>query len=53
MRPKREHATENQQTYMITTSTWGRRDPVPQGLKPQVMGVAVGAAEAAPFQNRN
>jgi putative transposase len=25
MRPKREHATENQQTYMITTSTWGRR----------------------------
>jgi len=25
MRPKREHATENQQTYMVTTSTWGRR----------------------------
>ena len=25
MRPKREHATENQQTYMITTSTWGQR----------------------------
>jgi putative transposase len=25
MRPKREHATDNQQTYMITTSTWGRR----------------------------
>ncbi len=25
MRPKREHATENQQTYMVTTSTWGQR----------------------------
>jgi putative transposase len=25
MRPKREHATQNQQTYMVTTSTWGRR----------------------------
>jgi hypothetical protein len=105
MRLKREHATENQQIYMITTSTWGRRaffrkerwaallidtlyhyrgcayllhefvvvrkhlcqrpqeypyssarsefecDPVPQGLKPQAMGAAVGAPEGAPFQN--
>ena len=25
MKPKREHATNNAQTYMITTSTWGRR----------------------------
>ena len=25
MKPKREHATSNAQTYMITTSTWGRR----------------------------
>jgi len=25
MRPKREHATSNQQTYMVTTSTWERR----------------------------
>jgi len=25
MRPKREHATQNQRTYMVTTSTWGRR----------------------------
>ena len=25
MRPKREHATNNAQTYMVTTSTWGRR----------------------------
>jgi len=26
LRPVREHATNAQQTYMITTSTWGRRD---------------------------
>ena len=25
MRPTREHATSNGQTYMVTTSTWGRR----------------------------
>jgi putative transposase len=25
MKPKREHATNNSQTYMITSSTWGRR----------------------------
>lgn len=25
MRPQREHATNNQQTYMLTTSAWGRR----------------------------
>ena len=25
MRPTREHATNNGQTYMITSSTWGRR----------------------------
>jgi putative transposase len=25
MRPTREHATSNGQTYMITSSTWGRR----------------------------
>ena len=25
MRPMREHATSNGQTYMITSSTWGRR----------------------------
>lgn len=25
MRPKREHATENRQTYMVTSETWGRR----------------------------
>jgi putative transposase len=25
MRPKREHGTNNQQTYMVTTSTWERR----------------------------
>lgn len=25
MRPNREHATNNGQTYMITSSTWGRR----------------------------
>jgi putative transposase len=25
MRPRREHATNNQQTYMVTTSTWERR----------------------------
>jgi putative transposase len=25
MRPKREHATNYRQTYMITTETWGRR----------------------------
>jgi putative transposase len=25
MRPNREHATNNTQTYMITSSTWGRR----------------------------
>ena len=25
MRPKREHVTHNQQTYMVTTSTWERR----------------------------
>jgi putative transposase len=25
MRPKREHAANNQQTYMVTASTWGRR----------------------------
>lgn len=25
MRPVREHATSNSQTYMITSSTWGRR----------------------------
>jgi putative transposase len=25
MRPKREHATNNHQTYMVTSSTWGRR----------------------------
>jgi len=25
MKPKREHATNNAQTYMVTTSTWGRR----------------------------
>jgi len=24
MRPKREHATENRQTYMVTSDTWGR-----------------------------
>jgi putative transposase len=24
MKPKREHATNNAQTYMVTTSTWGR-----------------------------
>jgi len=26
LRPAREHATNTQQTYMITTSTWGRRE---------------------------
>jgi putative transposase len=25
MRPKREHATNNQQTYMVTATTWERR----------------------------
>ena len=25
MRPKREHATDNRQTYMVTSDTWGRR----------------------------
>lgn len=25
MRPTREHATNNDQTYMVTTETWGRR----------------------------
>jgi putative transposase len=25
MKPKREHATNNTQTYMVTSSTWGRR----------------------------
>ncbi len=25
MRPKRERATDNQQTYMVTSTTWGRR----------------------------
>ena len=25
MRPKREHATNNHQTYMVTAPTWGRR----------------------------
>ncbi len=25
MRPKREHATKNQQTYMVTATTWERR----------------------------
>lgn len=25
MRPKREHATNNRQTYMVTSETWGRR----------------------------
>jgi len=25
MRPRREHATNNRQTYMVTSSTWGRR----------------------------
>jgi hypothetical protein len=25
MRPTREHATSNGQTYMVTSSTWGRR----------------------------
>jgi putative transposase len=25
MKPKREHATNNSQTYMVTTPTWGRR----------------------------
>jgi putative transposase len=25
MRPTREHATNNDQTYMVTSSTWGRR----------------------------
>src|SRR5438270_431580 len=25
MKPKREHATSNAHTYMITSSTWGRR----------------------------
>lgn len=25
MKPSREHATNNSQTYMITSSTWGRR----------------------------
>lgn len=26
MRPTREHATSNGQTYMVTSQTWGRRD---------------------------
>ncbi len=26
MRPSREHATHNSQTYMVTTDTWGRRE---------------------------
>ena len=26
MRPSREHATRNNQTYMVTTDTWGRRE---------------------------
>ncbi len=25
MRPEREHATNNRQTYMVTSNTWGRR----------------------------
>jgi len=25
MKPRREHATNNAQTYMVTSSTWGRR----------------------------
>lgn len=31
---------------------WFERDPVPQRLKPLASAVLVGAAEAAPFQNR-
>jgi putative transposase len=26
LRPSREHATHNNQTYMVTTDTWGRRE---------------------------
>jgi len=32
MRPPREHATSNGQTYMVTSSTWGRRALFSRGV---------------------
>ena len=49
MRPIREHATCNGQTYMITSSTWG----APQALKPAGLDEPYAARlEGAPFQNK-
>ena len=51
--PVRKHLCQRPEEYPYSSArSEFERDPVPQGLKPQVMGAAVGAAEAAPFQNK-
>ena len=50
--PVRKHLCQRPEEYPYSSArSEFERGPVPQGLKPQVMGAAVGAAEAAPFQN--
>jgi putative transposase len=51
--PVRKHLCQRPEEYPYSSArSEFEHDPVPQGLKPQVMGAAVGAAEAAPFQNK-
>jgi len=54
VKPKREHATNTGQTYMVTTETWGRRSlfQAEPGLKPQSTMNSDGAAKAAPLQSK-
>jgi putative transposase len=50
--PVRKHLCQRPEEYPYSSArSEFERDPVPPGLKPQVIGAAVGAAEAAPFQN--
>jgi putative transposase len=46
------HLSERAGDYPYSSATGAfELDPIPQGLKPLVVGAAVGAAKTAPFQN--
>jgi putative transposase len=52
--PVRKHLCERAEEYPYSSAAAGvELDPVPQGLKPVLLGGSNGAPEGAPFQSRN
>ena len=52
--PVRKRYCAKAEEYLYSSAFPGfELDPVPQGLKPDALGAAIGASKAAPFQSKN